>query len=85
MVEIELMTNDKEEKELLERLKGYIIRSDKIKVDRGYVVTLDKMRDGKKVLSQISRRKWLVTHIDTWGTAPIDEHTQIISLREVRA
>lgn len=85
MVEIEMLTNDTEEKELLEKLKGYIIRSDKIKVGCGYIVRLYKVRDGKKVLSQISRRKWLVTHIDTWGTAPIDEHTQIISLREVRA
>lgn len=83
MVEIEMLTNDKEEKELLEKLKGYIIRTDKIKVKCGYIIRLYKTRDGKKVLSQISRRRWLVTHIDTYGTAPIDRGTQIISLKEI--
>lgn len=83
MVEIEMLTTDKEEKELLEKVKSYIIRSDKIKVKCGYIVTLYKVRDGKKVLSQISRRRWLVTHIDTWGTAPIDDGNQIISLKEI--
>ena len=85
MTEIELLTTEQEEKQIMEKEKSYLIRDTKIPVKCGDLIRLQRVRDGKKVLSQISRRKWLVTHIDTWGTAPIDEHTQIISLREVRA
>lgn len=82
MIERIVCTNDTEADQIYKGDKTYFIRSDKELYEKGYVIKFQNYRQMKPVYHPISRRKYVVSLVDNFQTAPVVRGFQLISVRE---
>ena len=84
MTEITVYTNDREINDIYTGLKEHVIRTDKIKAAEGNILNIRLVKNQREVYHQINRKKYVITHIEDWRTAPIFKHHQIITFKELK-
>ena len=82
MIERIVCTNDIEADQIYRGDKTYFIRSDKELFEEGYAIKFQNYRQMKPVYHPISKKKYVVSMVDNFQTAPVARWFQLVSVRE---
>ena len=81
MTEYTFKTNMNEVDEILSGNKRYVIRSDKEAIKKGDIIRFQLIKSMKPVHHLITKRKYIVTMVDDYLTAPIPKGCKLVCFK----
>lgn len=84
MTEYTIPTNEKEVNAIINGDKRFIIRSGRDAIKAGDQITFQLIKNQRKVYHQISEKRYVVTMVDDYLTAPIAKGCKLVSFKVAR-